>query len=495
MYNNSKGTYRQIIKATTIFGGVQIFSILISIIKSKIIAVLLGPAGMGIAGLFNSSISIISGLTSFGLQTSAVKNISVANATGKVEKISLVISVFRRLIWFTGALGLVTTIILSKQLSIIAFNTEEYQSSFVLISITLLLGQINAGQKVVLQGLRKLKHLAKSSIIGTLSGLVVSIPMYYFYGAKGIVPAIIFTSLFALFGSWYYSRKVDILNIKVNFEEFTAESKSMLKLGVILTLNGLMGLFVSYLFKIFISHKGGVSEVGLYNAGYSIINTYVGMIFAAMITDYFPRLSAVSNDNSESQKAIIQQAEITLLVLFPIICIFFIFIYWAVVLLFSLKFIAIEAMIHWAALGILFKAVSWSMGVVFAAKGHYKTLFWNELISNLYILGLNILGYHLYGLTGIGISFFISYFLHFFQIYLICKIKYGFNLTNSFLKLYLVILFFSIVCFLLARFSSPYIQYSIGLLIILFSIYFSFSELEKRLHIKEFFIEKIKKKL
>ncbi|MEG2281843.1 MAG: O-antigen translocase, partial [Rikenellaceae bacterium] len=61
---SDKKAYRDIVKATSVFGGVQVFNILIGIVRSKIIAILLGPEGMGISGLLQSATSLITGLTS-----------------------------------------------------------------------------------------------------------------------------------------------------------------------------------------------------------------------------------------------------------------------------------------------------------------------------------------------------------------------------------------------------------------------------------------------
>ena len=55
MTNNDQ-SYRQILKATSLFGGVQVFSIIISVIRSKAIAVWLGPLGVGIIGLLTNSL-------------------------------------------------------------------------------------------------------------------------------------------------------------------------------------------------------------------------------------------------------------------------------------------------------------------------------------------------------------------------------------------------------------------------------------------------------
>ena len=69
----------------------------------------------------------------------------------------------------------------------------------------------------------------------------------------------------------------------------------MLSLGFVISMSGLISLGASYIVRIYISNTGGVDDVGLYNAGFALINTYVGLVFTAMGTDYYPRLAAVAN--------------------------------------------------------------------------------------------------------------------------------------------------------------------------------------------------------
>ena len=84
-HNNSQSSYRQIMKATSIFGGVQVVNIIILIIRSKAVAILLGPAGMGIMSLLNSVIGLLASLTDFGLKTSAVKDVAAAKSTNEAK--------------------------------------------------------------------------------------------------------------------------------------------------------------------------------------------------------------------------------------------------------------------------------------------------------------------------------------------------------------------------------------------------------------------------
>ena len=232
-----QSSYRQIMKATSIFGGVQVFNVVISIIRSKIIAVLLGPAGMGIAGLFTSTTHLINSLTSMGLRSSAVRNIAAATSSEDPKKVGTVVSVFRRLVWLTGILGTLVTLILAPWLSEITFGNREYTLGFIWISITLLITQVKDGQLALLQGMRRLQYLAKANLAGTTSSLIISIPLYYFFRLEGIVPAIIVASVATLIFSWIFASKIEIEKPKVSKTDFFTEGGDMLRMGILLSLS------------------------------------------------------------------------------------------------------------------------------------------------------------------------------------------------------------------------------------------------------------------
>lgn len=476
-----QSSYRQIMKATSLFGGVQVFNILISVIRSKVVAVLLGPSGMGIMGLLNSTIGLIGSLTNFGLGTSAVKDVAAAHSTGDKQRIAVVVTAFRRLVWVTGLLGTFVVLFLSSRLSQLTFGNSNYTVAFILISVTLLFSQLNRGQLVVMQGMRKLKDLAKANLWGSLLGLLITLPLYYILGFDGIVPGIICTAFITLFLSWVYSRKVEIIAVRIPINNMLKEGKSMLRMGFLISMSGLLGVGTDYLVRIYISRTGGVGDVGLYNAGFAIINTYVGLIFNAMSTDYYPRLSAVAHSNILCKQTINEQAEIALLILAPILVVFLVFINWIVILLYSTKFVAVNGMIHWAALGMFFKAVSWSVAFVFLAKGSGKLYFWSELISNIYMLALNILGYYFMGLTGLGIAFVIGYFLYFEQVYFISKNKFAFLFGKAFMKMFVAQFGIAILAFLTVKYMAHPYQYLVGTILIILSGYYSIKELNKRL--------------
>ena len=486
-------SYRQIFNATSLFGGVQVFNIVISIVRSKIIAVLLGPAGMGIAGLFTSTTSLVGGITNFGLGTSAVRDVAAANESGDAGRVSKVVAVFRRLVWITGTLGAVVTLVLSPWLSQLTFGNKEYTLAFRWLSVTLLFSQLASGQNVLLQGMRRLKFLARANMAGSLVGLLISVPVYYFWRIDGIVPAIIITSIASLIIAWYFASKIKVDKAVVDRSTVIEEGKGMLKMGFMLSLSGLITTAASYIVRVYISNTGGVADVGLYSAGFAIISTYVGLVFTAMSTDYYPRLSGVAHDNREAAKLINQQAEVAVLILAPILTVFLIFINFVVILLYSTKFTPVNGMIHWAALGMYFKAASWSIGFILLAKSASNLFFWNELIANIYMLGMNILGYRIFGLNGLGISFMVGYLVYLVQVFLLARHKYQFVFDREFTRIFTFQFFMGLFCFMIIKFIPVPWAYIAGVPVIAISAWYSFRELDKRMELKALFRRKIDK--
>lgn len=489
-----RNDYRESLKTTSLFGGVQIYNILIQVVRSKLVAVLLGPSGMGIMGLLNSTTSMISSFTNLGLGTSAVKNMAEANATADLERVSRVVSVFRRLVWWTGLFGMLVCLLLSPYWSRLTFGNSDYTLAFAVLSVNVLLMQLTSGQNALLQGLKRYRFLAQSTVLGNTIGLFVAVPLYYFWGVDAIVPVLVLANVSAFVLALYYARKVAIRQTKLTFGEVRREGKDMAKMGLLIGLQGIFAVLVAYLIQIFISKTGSVKDVGLFNSGFTIVNTYVGLVFASMATAYYPRLSEVCNNPAAFRTTINQQAEISLLLLTPLILAFIVYVKWIVVLLYSSKFLPAQGMIYWAIGGVLFKAMSWAMSYALLAKGDAKVFFWNELSTIVYGFGLNVAGYRFFGLTGLGMSSCLTYFLYFFQLWIITGKKYRFSFDARVMRIFTLTILVSAACLALRLFAGSTVGYVAGTLIVLGMGLYSFRALDERMELKALIASKLKRK-
>jgi O-antigen/teichoic acid export membrane protein len=477
-----KKSYNSIFKSSTLFGGVQIIQVVIQLLRSKMVAILLGPSGIGILGLLNNTLNFVGSITNFGLGTSAINEISYSNKSKNEYMLNFTISLLNSLFWITGIVGMLICIFFSKNLSHLSFGNENYTLSFISLSIAVLLNQLTSGNVAVLQGLRNLTSLAKANVFGSILGLLLSFPFFYFLGIDGIVASIIAYSFSLFVFTKYFVNKIEYKPNRISIKDILYHGRSMLSSGFILGISGLFSMLTSYLISLFIAKNGSIEQLGLYTSGLAISTNYTGLIFTAIATDYHPRLAALP-DNKSIAKVVNQQAEITLLILTPLILVFLVFGEILIKLLYSRDFVSIKPMISWMLIGALFKLFSWAMSFTFVARGKIKLFFWNELLANLYVFILGILGYYFFGLVGLGYSFVISYILYSIQIYILANKIFEFKYEKKFIRTFIIHVSLSFLVYSLVKSLSIYIGMVLGTLLILAVFYFSIKDLMRKLDI------------
>lgn len=422
--DNDNNIYRLITRAAALFGGAQVAGILCSVIRTKLIAVWLGSTGVGIIGLYNTAIETITALTGLGIRSSSVREISEAEASGNRHKLSHVATVVKRWSWFVGLLGAVVMISLAPLLSRWTFGDDEHIWGFVWLSCTLLFNALLSGEQAILQGTRQLRKLAKCSVYGAVAALVTSVPLYYFGGIEGIVPAlIVYAAVTCLVTLLYRNKEIPAANLTLR--QTAHSGKEMVVLGIFMTVSSFITTLFAYIFSAYLNYKSGESAVGYYQAGFTLMNKYVGLIFAAMAMEYYPRLAGVCHDTPLMSRYVGQQNEMMQLMLLPIMALFIVLHPFMVRILYTAEFYAINDYLLLAIQGIPYKAISWSIGFVLLAKGDGKLYFITELLSDSITFTLNIVGYEYFGLRGVGASYTIGFILYLIIIYVACRRKYG----------------------------------------------------------------------
>ena len=407
--DKSRGEYRGVFKATAILGSVQLFNILIAVVRNKCISILLGPVGMGIMGLLTSATGTIAGFTNLGITYSAIKNIASAYEKGDYTTLGKVLYVLQRCIWITGLLGAIICLLLCRQLSQWTFGNTDFTISFALLSISLFLTQLTNGNLLILKGCRNINYYAKANVWGNFLSLFITVPLYFWLGIDAIVPALILFSISTFLCAYFYRSRLRLVQIRTERGEFKEISKDILIAGIAFSAAEFFPLIASFYIRTFISNNGGLTDVGLFSAGFAILNGYVGMIFTAMSTDYIPRLSAVSDDDHQLELVINQQIEMSILLLFPLIVLFVIFGKLMILILYSSQFYPMIEMIYWGGLGMLFKVPNWCFGCILIPKRESKAYFYFSILSALFYLGMNMLLYRMWGVKGLGISFLLSH--------------------------------------------------------------------------------------
>jgi O-antigen/teichoic acid export membrane protein len=398
------------------------------------------------------------------------------------------------LIWFTAALGIILTVAFSSVLSKFTFNSTEHTTSYILLSSTFIFGTLSGGIYTLLRGTRQIKYLAQANVFGAIVGLLVALPIFYFYGIKGVVPAIIATAFGNYLVSLFYKNKIKFQKIDLSWTETFVLGKPMVILGLSLTTISLLSSGIAFVLNAFISKTGTLTDLGLYNAGLAIVDGYVGMVFTAMATDYYPRLAGVIQEEFKWKQLVNEQAELILIILSIVLVLLISTTPILIRVLLSKEFLGAKDFIFWSVLAIPLKGLVWVVGFVVLAKGDNKLFLTMEIVANLIVLVFNLFFYKYYGINGLGFSMLMGYLIAIIFMTLILKTKYSFRFSKEVIGLLLKTLFVLSLCLLCIKILGYPRAYYAEAVIVLLSISYSLYELNKRINLKEIVV-KLKSKV
>lgn len=433
-------SFSRIFKSSSLIGGAQGINILIGMVRVKFVAVLIGPVGVGLVGTYRSAVSFIGMIAGLGLQSSAVRDVAEAVSSGDKERVGRTILTLQRMCWFTGAIGSLGVLLFSRQLSQFAFNSPDYSVQIAWVGLTILFANVQGGQMAVIQGMRRIKDLAKLNVIGVASGSIISVGLYWWLGLKGIVPAIVILGIIQLLTSWWFARKVITVKVEMSWKESFIEAGGMIKLGLAFMWSGALTMGVAFATRALISQEIDLVAVGIFSAAYNLSGMLVNFILGAMGADYYPSLTAVNHDHKKMRDLVNQQTEIGLLLAVPGLLATIAFAPVVIYIFYTTEFSQAIDLLRWFALGCLGRVISWPLGFVILAKGAGKLFAFTETFANSLHIVMIWVGLLFFGINGTGIAFFLLYLFYTLLMLLVAKRLIAFSWSRRVWNLLFVFL-------------------------------------------------------
>jgi O-antigen/teichoic acid export membrane protein len=488
--------YGHVLKYTGLFGGVQGLNILIGLVRNKVVAALLGPSGMGLASLFNTTVNFISQGTNFGLSFSAVRHVSELFDEEDDERLNHFIKVVRAWSLLTALLGMLVCIALGPLLSSYTFSWGDHTVHFVMLAPAVALMAIAGGETAILKGARQLRALASIQVWNVLLSLLITVPLYYFFRQTAIVPVIVIMALLAMVLTIRYSYRLYPLRLSGS-SGILGEGMEMIRLGVAFVFAGILGSGAEMLIRSYLNVVGNLDIVGLYNAGFMLTVSYGGMVFSAMETDYFPRVSAVARNRRKMRQTVNRQIEVSLLIVSPMMAALIVFMPLIIPLLFTSEFLPVVGMAQVAVFAMYLKAVSLPISYLTLARGDSVAYLTIEAIDDVLMVVFMVVGYSQWQLLGTGIALCASYLFDLILIYVYTFVRYGFHISQMSVQ-YMAIQFpLGLAAYIITFVDNPYIYWTLGCLICFVSLIASFHILQQKTSLwkdlRQKFLKKIRK--
>lgn len=460
--------YSHVLKFTGLFGGVQGLNVVIGLVRNKFVALLLGPGGMGLVSLFNTTVQLISQATHLGISFSAVRHISEYYDAENTEKVAHYVKVVRGWCLLTALVGMLVCVVLGPFLSSATFSWGDHTLHFVLLAPAIGMIAITGGETAILKGQRKLGALALVQIVAALASLVISIPIYYFFWQAGIVPVIVLMAFVTMCATMWFSLRLFPLQFGGTYG-ILGEGMEMVRLGVAYTLAAVIGTASEMLIRSYLNVVGDLDVLGLYNAGYMLTITYAGMVFSAMETDYYPRLSAVQHDIRATNETVNRQMEVSLLLVSPMLAALIIALPVVVPLLFSQEFLPVVGMAQVAALAMYMKVLTLPVAYITLARGYSLSYLFLETSYFVVFVILIFFGYRYWGLFGTGVAITLAHVFEFLLVNAYAYKKYGYRSSATVYGYAIVQGALGLLAYILTLVADGYLYWAVGALIVMLS--------------------------
>lgn len=459
------GSYRQILRSSSIIGGASVINIAVGLLRIKVAAVLLGPGGVGLIGLLTNLAGTASAVAGLGVGNVGTRQI--AEAVGR-DDAEAIVAARRALFWGSLVLALLGAAVfwsLRGVLAVSVLGDASLAGEVGWLTIVVGLTVAAASQTALLNGMRQIGDLARVSVFSALLSTLLGIGALVLWGRSGLMAFLIAAPLASFFlGHLYVACLPKIQAPPTPLPVLVGQWRILARLGASFMVAGLAVTLGQLLVRTLVQRRLGADALGYFQAAATISMTYIGFVLTAMGTDYYPRLTAAIHDHAAVNRMVNEQTEVALLLAGPVFLAMMGLAPWVIELLYSQNFHSAAEVLRWQVLGDTLKVVSWPLGFIILAAGNGRTFMLTETLAVSVFVILTWLGLPLMGVAASGMAFFGMYVIYLPMVYWLARYKTGFRWTSR-VTWYIGLLFLTCVLVNFAAAWSEVLAASMSVLV------------------------------
>ena len=455
-------SFRDSLRASSMIGGSQVVTVLATLVKMKVAALVLGPAGVGLVGLYANLISAAGSISAIGIGTTGVRQIVKSEAAGD----ELATAHTRRAM-FWGGLALAASSglafwVLSDWIAQDILSDESRSGDVRWLSIGVALTVAAAFQVALLTGLRRIADLARVNVAAGILGAVIGLLGLWVWPSHGVLVLALTPPLLSfLLGRLAIAYIGKPVGPRTQIGSLVTEWRAMALPGIVFMLSGVAALVGQLAVRTMIQRELGTDSLGYFQASWSISVTYLGFVLVAMGTDYFPRLTGIITDRIAAVKLINEQTEVSLLLCAPVILGLLSLSPWLISLLYSADFHPAIEVLRWQLVGDVFKVMSWPLGFILLAKGRGGVFLATEVFGATLFAALVFIGLPRMGLPATGAAFLVGYIVYLPIVWWLGRRWLGFRWTGA-VRFQALCLIFAVIVVDLACRKSELLGLALG---------------------------------
>lgn len=383
----------------------------IGLVASKVIAVFVGPSGLGLVGNMRNFLSFIETWGTLGFQQGIVKY-SADYKDDKAKISALFSTVFALLFIVLGLIGGLL-FVFSSAVSDYVFGVNfQYESVVQILAFVLPFYIFSLIFLAFLNGLGDYNRVLKSGIWGNVIGLFVSVGLIYYYQTFGALVALVTTPALLFGFTLYYLQKHFSVFDYFSWKYFDFDLlKKLLTYALMFFVPAVIGPLVNLQIRINIIDALGNHEAGYWEAISRISIYYLMFVTTLGSVYFFPRLSVTKSVHETRDIFYSYYRWIIPVFSLSLVIIYFLRKY-IVLLLFTSDFTVVNDLFFWQLLGDFFKALSLILGYQLLAKKMLLHFLVTEIISLLIMYFASSFFIHDFKIEGVVMAHTLTYVVY-----------------------------------------------------------------------------------
>ncbi len=421
---------RQVLRATAVLSGSTVVTVAAGLVTAKVNAIALGPAGVGLYGLLLSVLGLAGLVAGFGIGTGVVRVGAKSVSEGRQEDTAALWSGAWLVFWVL-TLPVATALFVFRVPVATALAGGASNATGVAFLAAALIFSLAAGLHVALiNAHHRVGVLARYGIYAALLQAGITVGFVLTLGRTGIPYAV----LGSQGAAWALARVMALRHVgrrsRAPLKDALSAALGLVRFGGPYFLSQLAGTGARLLIPILVFRLFDESTVGYVRAASAIAVTYLGFLTTAMAQDYYPRLSAMSDQPSRLVVAANQQLEVIYLISVPTIFLAIGLSPVVVPVIYSPAFAPAVGVLQWQLAGDLFRFTSWALVIVILAQGRSSAYFLTETFVGAMLIAASWLAMRGLGLVGVGVGYAITYLLYCILAYAMVRSLVGFRFSS-----------------------------------------------------------------
>ncbi|XOV82857.1 MAG: O-antigen translocase [bacterium] len=453
--DRAKRSYQDILKSTSVIGSASVVNIGIGLVRFKVAALLLGPAGVGLIGLLQNLMTSASSVSALGFANAGTRQIAEARGTDDAQALAVA-----RKALFLGSLlmaiiGGTVFWVLREQIARTVLGDPSLSAVVGWLAPGVAIAVMAGSQGALLNGLRRIGDIARLSILSALLSALLGVGGLVIFGDKGIVIFVLSVPLSGwLFGRWFVSRLPKNQTAPTPVGELHEQWKILVKLGSAFMIAGLAVTAGQLVVRVLVKQELGAEALGYFQAAWMISMTYVGLVLGAMGADYYPRLTATIRDHAVTNRLVNEQTEVALWLAGPLLLAMLGLAPWVIELLYTSEFGDAARVLRWQLLGDILKVASWPLGFILLALGDGRIFMLKESMVMIVFVGLVSLGLPHFGIQATGAAFLGMYLFNLPLLLWLARRRTGFVWERRVVFQILALMLAALIVFIVSVYSS-----------------------------------------